>query len=80
MLHKPDIPLIHVNLFVTRTCHQRWQGLLSRVVISVILDGLRKQNHYKISKKSALTVSQQLSINQQQSIGMAGLALAGSCQ
>jgi len=38
------------------------------------------KNYIKISKQSALTVSQQFKINQQLVIGKTGLALAGLCQ
>ena len=45
-----------------------------------MFDICQEQITIKLSKKSALTVSQQLSINQQQGIGVTRLALARSCQ
>ena len=80
MLNEPDIPLIPVNRLLARTCHRGWQHMPSCVMININSDSIREQNTILISKKSALTVSQKLSINQQQEIGKTGLALAGSCQ
>ena len=77
MLKKPDILWNPMIRSAALTCHRQWQGILSCATINI--NG-EEQNFIKLSKQSALTVSQQLSINQQQEIGKTGLALAGSCQ
>ena len=76
MLNKPYITMIPMNRFIVRVCHEPWQRMSYCVMESVQPWRCKKQNSIKLSKKSALTVSQQLSINQQDEIGMTGSALA----
>ena len=76
MLNKPYIPLIPMNLIVVRACHEPWQPMPYCVMGSIQLGRCQEQNSIELSKKSALTVSQLISINQQQRIGMTGSALA----
>ena len=76
MLNTPDIPLIPVNLILVRNCREQWQNLSYCVMKDIQPWSSQKQNSIKLSKQSALTVSQQLSINQQDVIGMTGSALA----
>ena len=74
MLMKMKISLIPANQAVVR----RFNGVSPCLFLCVLLNYAKKQKHNIInfSKKSALTVSQQIRINQQLKIGGIGYALA----
>ena len=76
MRNKPYIPLIPMNQIAADACHEPWQPMPYCVMGSIQPVLSQEQKSIKLSKKSALTVSQQLSINQQNEIGMTGSALA----
>ena len=73
MLMKRDISLIHVNQAVAQSSEYKCCCLLS----CGFFNANNQNNIINFSKKSALTVSQQLRINQQLVIGEIGHALAG---
>ena len=74
MLMKINISLIPMNQAVARRFNGVGSCLFSRLL--QIYDKKLKQNIINFSKKSALTVSQQIRINQQLEIGGIGYALA----
>jgi hypothetical protein len=74
MLMKINISLIPMNQAVARRFNGVGPCLFS--LVQQIYDKKLKHNIINFSKKSALTVSQQIRINQQLEIGGIGYALA----